>query len=80
RQRPGTEVFSVPHPLLLLDVLNDALCEVLSTPKIARVLLNTPQDQQVYDRFHAAGGRAGDVMIAWRRLGEGVGAPKSAKR
>ncbi|GAB3211352.1 hypothetical protein [Nocardia tengchongensis] len=77
---PGTEVFTVPHPLLLEDEQHDALSEVLSTPAIARVLLNTPQDSEVYNRFRAAGGRSGDVMIAWRRLGEGAGAPKSAKR
>ncbi|MFD9614884.1 hypothetical protein ACFWWS_36520, partial [Streptomyces sp. NPDC059083] len=33
---PGTEVFTVPHPLLLEDEQNDALSEVLSTTKIAR--------------------------------------------
>lgn len=76
----GTEVFTVPHPLLLEDYQHKALSKSLSTPDIAEVLLNTTADPGVYDRFQAAGGRSGDVMIAWRRLGEGLGAPKSGKR
>ncbi|MFE3229342.1 hypothetical protein [Nocardia sp. NPDC059228] len=77
---PGTEVFTVPHPLMLDDDQHEELNQTLNTPAIARILLNTPGDPDVYTRFRAAGGRSGDVMIAWRRLGEGLGAPKSAKR
>ncbi|MEU6582815.1 hypothetical protein [Nocardia sp. NPDC046763] len=77
---PGGEVFTVPHPLLLEDEQHEALATSLNTPAIARILLNTSDDPAVFDRFRAAGGRSGDVMIAWRRLGEGVGAPKSAKQ
>lgn len=73
---PGTEIFTVPHPLLLDDDQNDALATRSSLPDIAKVLLNTADDPGVFARFRAAGGRSGDVMIAWRRLGEGLDLPK----
>ncbi len=76
---PDTEIFMVSHPLLLDDYKHEKLAETLSTPEIAKVLLNTIDDPDVYARFVAAGGRSGDVLIAWRRLGQGLGAPKSAK-
>ncbi|WP_063039725.1 hypothetical protein [Nocardia pseudovaccinii] len=79
RFRPGpvgTEVFTVPHPLLLSDEQNEQIAKPLSFVEIAKVLLNTPDDPHVYDRFSAAGGRSGDVMMAWRRLSAGLDIPK----
>lgn len=73
---PGTEIFTVPHPLLLDDDRNDAVKAAAGTVDIAKALLNTEADPNIYYRFKAAGGRAGDVLIAWRRLSEGLGAPK----
>ncbi|MEV6449648.1 hypothetical protein [Amycolatopsis sp. NPDC051716] len=72
----GGEVFTVPHPLLLTDEQNEQIAKPLGFVEIAKVLLNTPEDPHVYERFHAAGGRAGDVMMAWRRLSAGLGVPK----
>lgn len=72
----GTEIFEVPHPLLCTDEQNDQLRGRTSIVDIARTLLNKPDDDQVFERFRKAGGRAGDVMIAWRRLGDGLDAPK----
>ncbi|MEV6258082.1 hypothetical protein AB0L97_32990 [Nocardia sp. NPDC051911] len=73
---PGTEVFTVPHPLLLTDAQNDQIAKPLSFVEIAKVLLNRPDDSQVYARFVAVGGRSGDVMMAWRRLSAGLDIPK----
>ena len=75
---PGTEVFTVPHALLLSDEKNEALDAPMNFVSVAKLLLNTDDDPNVYDRFKAAGGRAGDVMIAWRRLSQGLDVPKSA--
>lgn len=73
---PGTEVFTVPNMLLLTDAQNQEIAKPLNFVEIANVLLNTPDDDQVYARFAAAGGRAGDVMMAWRRMQSGLDIPK----
>jgi hypothetical protein len=72
----GTEVFTVRHALLLSDEQNEELARPQSFVDIAKLLFNTDSDPYVYDRFKAAGGRAGDVMIAWRRLSVGLDVPK----
>lgn len=74
---PGTEVFAVPHPLLMSDEKNEELAKPMGFLGIAKLILNTDADPNVYQRFRAAGGQAGDVMIAWRRLSSGLDAPKS---
>lgn len=73
---PDGEIFTVPHPLLLDDAGNEAIKAALGTIEVARALLNTEDDPEVHVRFVAAGGRSGDVLLAWRRLSEGLGAPK----
>ena len=73
---PGTEVFVVKHALLLSDEQNEKLADPMSFVAIAKLLLDTDTDPNVYDRFKAAGGRAGDIMMAWRRLSAGLEAPK----
>ncbi|MGW0052042.1 hypothetical protein [Nocardia nova] len=74
---PGTEVFTVLHPLLQTDEKNEALEAPMGTLGVARILLNTDEDPHVYERFRAAGGRSGDIMIAWRTLSNGLDIPKS---
>ncbi|KZM70756.1 hypothetical protein [Nocardia terpenica] len=76
---PGTEVFTVPHALLLSDDKNTELAKPLDFVEIAKTILNTDTDPDAYYRFRAAGGQAGDVMIAWRHLSLGLDVPKSAK-
>lgn len=75
---PGTEIFTVKHPLLLTDAQNEEISQPLGFIGVAKVLLNTTEDPGVYARFVAAGGQAGDVMLAWTRLKEGLDVPKSA--
>lgn len=73
---PGTEIFTVPHPLLISDAQNEALGGRTTVVDIAKILLNSEDDPDVYARFVKAGGQAGDIMIAWRRLGDGLDLPK----
>lgn len=75
---PGTEIFTVRHPLLLSDAQNEEISKPMNFIGVAKVLLNTAEDPGVYGRFVAAGGQAGDVMLAWQRLKEGLDVPKSA--
>lgn len=67
--RPGGETFTVPHPLLLADEQNAELDRASGALAIANVLLG---GAGAYSRFVAAGGRAGDVMMAWRVMQQGV--------
>lgn len=73
---PRTEVFRVRHPLLLSDEQNNQLAKPMSFVEIAKLLLDTADDPEVYNRFKAAGGQAGDIMIAWRSLSAGLDVPK----
>lgn len=61
--KPNGEIFTVPNPLLLDDQQNADLDRASGALAVATVLLGGPD---VYGRFVAAGGRAGDVMMAWR--------------
>lgn len=61
--RPGGEIFTVEHPLLMSDAASAELDRASGAMAIATVLLGGPD---VYGRFVAAGGRAGDVMMALR--------------
>ncbi|OXR46674.1 hypothetical protein B7C42_01649 [Nocardia cerradoensis] len=74
---PGTEVFTIPHPLLMSDEQNEELAKPQGFLGIAKLILNSEADPHVYERFRAAGGQAGDVMIAWRTLSNGLDVPKS---
>jgi hypothetical protein len=67
--RPGGEMFTVPHPLVLDDDQNEDLDRASGTVPIATVLIGGPS---TYARFKSVGGRAGDVMMAWRMMQQGV--------
>lgn len=67
--QPGGETFTVPHPLLLTDEQNKALDDASGALAIASVLLGDPLN---YSRFVMDGGRAGDVMMAWRIMQQNV--------
>ncbi|MFE3081774.1 hypothetical protein [Nocardia tengchongensis] len=67
--RPGGEIFTVPHPLMLDDAKSAKLESASGALAIATVLLGSPA---AYARFVAAGGRAGDVMMAYRVMQQSV--------
>ncbi|WP_040853816.1 hypothetical protein [Nocardia niigatensis] len=67
--RQGGEIFTVPHPLTLDDDKNKELEIASGAMAIASVLLG---GSAVYARFVAAGGRAGDVMMAYKIMQQGV--------
>ncbi len=67
--RAGGEIFTVPHPLTLDDEQNSELDRASGALAIATTLLGGPI---TYGRFVAAGGRAGDVMMAWRMMQQGA--------
>ncbi|MEU6580669.1 hypothetical protein [Nocardia sp. NPDC046763] len=67
--RPGGEVFTVPHPLTLTDDQHGALDRASGSLSVATVLLG---GGDTYARFVAAGGRASDVMMAWRVMQQSV--------
>lgn len=67
--RPGGEIFTVPHPLTLTDDQSGGLDRASGNMAIAAVLLG---GTDVYARFVAAGGRATDVMMAWRVMQQSV--------
>lgn len=67
--RAGGDTFTVPHPLVLDDEQNGELDRASGALAIATTLLG---GQDAYARFVAAGGRAGDVMMAWRMMQQGV--------
>lgn len=70
RPDPRGEAFTVPHPLLLTDTQSELLPVASRQGNLAVAKLLLGED--VFARFQAAGGRAGDVLIAWRMMGEGV--------
>ncbi|GAC70726.1 hypothetical protein [Gordonia soli] len=70
------ETFTVPHPLGLDEDANNTLEAATGTVAVAKALLNTKTDPRVHDRFIAAGGRSGDVLIAWRTMSAEMNAPK----
>lgn len=70
RPNPLGEAFTVPHPLLLTDAQSELLPVESRKGNLAVAKLLLGED--VFARFQAAGGRAGDVLIAWRMMGDGV--------
>lgn len=68
---PGGEIFLVPHPLLLDDDANDAIKVAVGNVDVARAIMGT----EAYERFRAAGGRSGDVLLAWRKLTRDMSTP-----
>ena len=72
----GGEMFLVPSPLALTEDQNERLEKAKGNVAIAKALLNTEADPEVHARFIAAGGRSGDVLLAWRELTQSVNDPK----
>lgn len=70
RPDPRGEAFTVPHPLLLTDAQSELLPVESRKGNLAVAKLLLGED--TYARFAAAGGRSGDVLIAWRMMGDGV--------
>lgn len=70
------EIFTIPHPLLLDEAQNEAVEKAVGNVAVAKALLNTERDPGVHARFIAAGGRSGDVLLAWRQLTSKMNAPK----
>jgi hypothetical protein len=70
------ETFTVNHPLSLEEDQNDAVDAAKGTVALAKALLNTEADPDRHSRFIAAGGRSGDVLIAWRQMTQEMNGPK----
>lgn len=80
------ESFLVPNPMLTEKFVDDALKAASGDDEIAAAILNTPDDDQVFARFLAAGGTAKLVVAAWRSMQDELGKsgaiklPKSESR
>ena len=66
--KAGKEEFRVDHPLLMEDDQYQAILDARGNIATAKAILG----EEAYERFKAAGGRSGDVLLAWRKLSNGT--------
>lgn len=73
--QPRTETFVVPNPIVAEQHVEDGIKAATTDVDIAKAIINTPTDDQIFERFKLAGGRANDIVGAWRAMQDELGRP-----